>query len=357
MKKTLSINLGGQVYQIDEDAYQLLDKYLNDLKIHFRKEAGYEEIIQDIEYRMSELFGEKIRLGYQVITLEIVEATINRVGKLEDLSEEEEKEYQPEENNLKEEQTKKRLYRDPDDKVLGGVASGIAMYLGWDPVWVRLLFFALMFFWGITAAVYILLWIIVPPAKTAAQKLEMQGKRITIDSIGETVTKNFGHISDTVKDGLKSQKENSFFKDFTQIIVQIIGTLFKIAMVFLGVVITIPLFLIAFLLFFCIIGVIWGLFGGGISMLSMLPFHSSLLEFIPGTFSPTLIGFTALSAGVTLIIPIGVIIYMLIDSFRKFKPVNKIVKWTLWIVWIISLIATITFSMQWAQSFSFLMQP
>ena len=73
MKKTLTVNLGGTVFHIDEDAYQLLDKYLANLRIHFRKEEGSEEIMNDFEMRISELFNERVRLGYEVITIEHVE--------------------------------------------------------------------------------------------------------------------------------------------------------------------------------------------------------------------------------------------------------------------------------------------
>ena len=76
MKKTLTVNLGGTVFHIDEDAYQLLDKYLANLRIHFRKEEGSEEIMNDFEMRISELFNERVRLGYEVITIEYVEEVI-----------------------------------------------------------------------------------------------------------------------------------------------------------------------------------------------------------------------------------------------------------------------------------------
>ena len=85
MKKTLTINLGGSVFNIDEDAYQLLDKYLNNLRIHFRKEEGSDEIMNDFELRISELFSERMRLGYQVISIEQVEEVIARMGKPEEL--------------------------------------------------------------------------------------------------------------------------------------------------------------------------------------------------------------------------------------------------------------------------------
>ena len=82
MKKTLTVNLGGTVFHIDEDAYQLLDKYLANLRIHFRKEEGSEEIMNDFEMRISELFNERVRLGYEVITIEHVEEVIKRMGKI-----------------------------------------------------------------------------------------------------------------------------------------------------------------------------------------------------------------------------------------------------------------------------------
>lgn len=85
MKKTLTVNLGGTVFHIDEDAYRLLDNYLSNLKIHFRKEAGADEIIDDIERRISELFAEKLTAGSQVITITDVEEVIARMGKPEDM--------------------------------------------------------------------------------------------------------------------------------------------------------------------------------------------------------------------------------------------------------------------------------
>ena len=84
MKKTLTINLGGIVYHIDDDAYRLLDNYLSNLKHYFRKQEGAEEIVNDIEMRIAELFAEKVTEGKQVITVSDVEEIIARVGKPED---------------------------------------------------------------------------------------------------------------------------------------------------------------------------------------------------------------------------------------------------------------------------------
>ena len=110
MKKTLTINLGGSVFHIDEDAYQLLDKYLNNLRIHFRKEEGSEEILNDFEMRISELFNERIRLGYQVISIEEVENVIQRMGKPEELFDEDTKE----EKETTTEQAAQKNYRKID---------------------------------------------------------------------------------------------------------------------------------------------------------------------------------------------------------------------------------------------------
>lgn len=146
MKKTLTVNLGGTVFHIDEDAYRLLDNYLSNLKIHFRKEAGADEIIDDIERRISELFTEKLAAGSQVITIAYVEEVIARMGKPEEL--------EPDAGDAASgngswdgsnhagstgagasataEKVSHHFYRNPDDKMLGGVVSGLAAYWGWD---------------------------------------------------------------------------------------------------------------------------------------------------------------------------------------------------------------------------------
>ena len=206
MKKTLTVNLGGTVFHIDEDAYQLLDKYLSNLRIHFRKEEGSDEIMDDFEMRISELLNERIRLGYEVITIEQVEEVIKRMGKPEEIFEEEEKSTDHEDNYRTQQQethaqtTKKRLMRDPDNRILGGVAGGFAAYMDWDPTAVRIVLFLLMFFYGITVPLYFLLWIIVPMARTATEKLEMRGQSVTVENIGKTVTDGFEKVSNNVND-------------------------------------------------------------------------------------------------------------------------------------------------------------
>ena len=110
MKKTLTVNLGGTVYHIDEDAYKLLDNYLNDLRCHFGKSTDAEEIVQDMETRIAELFNEYIKDGRQVITLHEVEEVIARMGNPEELNDGMGEEYAAE-NKGSETVTEKKIHR------------------------------------------------------------------------------------------------------------------------------------------------------------------------------------------------------------------------------------------------------
>ena len=140
MKKTLTINLGGIVYHIDDDAYRLLDNYLSNLKHYFRKQEGAEEIVNDIEMRIAELFAEKVTEGKQVITVSDVEEIIARVGKPEDFGiadedmDSQKRTEQTSSANQGSTQTaaQRRWFRDPDNKLLGGVARvGSLLRLGY----------------------------------------------------------------------------------------------------------------------------------------------------------------------------------------------------------------------------------
>lgn len=165
MNKTYNINLGGLVYHIDDNAYELLDKYLNNLRAHFKKEEGGEEIVHDIELRISELFSERLNDRKQVITMSDVEEIIAQVGKLEELTGEKEETVESEE-----EKPIKRLYRDTEHKVFGGVCSGLAAYFDWDVTLVRLMVLLISFFVQGAVLAYIIAWMVIPQAMTASEK-------------------------------------------------------------------------------------------------------------------------------------------------------------------------------------------
>lgn len=190
MKKTININLAGFVFYIDEDAYEELQKYLKNIKTYLGNTEGREEIIDDIESRIAELFSEKQK---QVITLIEVSEVIEVMGQPEDYMSEDEIE---EKTSYK--SSNKRLYRDPDSTVLGGVCSGIGHYLSIDAIWIRLIFLAMVWS-GVSILFYFILWAIIPKAETTAQKLEMKGKAATFSNIEDYVRKGYENVKDDFK--------------------------------------------------------------------------------------------------------------------------------------------------------------
>ena len=168
MKRTININFQGQLITIEETAYNLLNEYIESLKEYFSSDAEGNEIVNDIENRIAELFGNRLKHGIPCITDDDVTAIIDTIGRVEDFDElDDEGASMPPPHPkgaamatpppLVEEEPRKKLYRKTNDKILGGVCSGLAHYLKIDPVFVRLafVFFSSLLFW-----VYIVMWIV-----------------------------------------------------------------------------------------------------------------------------------------------------------------------------------------------------
>lgn len=189
MKKTFSVNLGKRVYNVDEDAYLRLKEYLDRIEGYFSDQKEREDILNDIEMRISELFTEKLNPAGQVITLRDVEEVIKVMGDPREISGSDEHTGASQERSS----GPRRMYRDPDDRVIGGVCSGLGAYLGLDPVIVRILFILFLIF-GIGFLVYLILWIAVPEARTTAQKLEMRGDTVNASNIGRFVKDEFESV-------------------------------------------------------------------------------------------------------------------------------------------------------------------
>ena len=201
MKKNITINFFGTLYAIDEDAYELLNRYLGDMKRYFSRKEGGEEIADDIEHRVAELMLELKNDGREPIDIALVKEIIGRIGNPEELDEasgEGESGSATRHRGrewFSEQVSKKRLYCNPDDKLLCGVLSGIACYLGIDPVWVRLIVVALAIlpipfiyisFWTVLI-IYVILALIVPEAKTPEERLRMHGKPVTMENLNEEI--------------------------------------------------------------------------------------------------------------------------------------------------------------------------
>ena len=191
MKQMYSIDLAGMLFHITHDAYDGLKEYLASIEEQFHQNEG-KEIIQEIETRLAELFSDKINEQKQVITIKDVKEAIEIIGKPEDFSGEEK-----DNNEHKSKNSGKRLYRNPDNKVFGGVCSGLGAYFNIDVILIRLVFilFTLVFASGLL--IYLILWIVTPEARTNRQKREMYGKKF-----------NFEHFKRKAKSEYKDIKNN-----------------------------------------------------------------------------------------------------------------------------------------------------
>ena len=330
MKKTLTINLGGIVYHIDDDAYRLLDNYLSNLKHYFRKQEGAEEIVDDIEMRIAELFAEKVTEGKQVITVSDVEEIIARVGKPEDFgiadedTDSQRRTEQASSANQNNTQTsaQRRWFRDPDNKLLGGVAAGLAAYFGWDITLVRILMIIL----------YIIGWLVIPEARTAAEKLSMRGEAVTIENIGKTVTDGFERVADGVNNYVNSGKPRTFLQKIGDVFVSIAAVLFKIFLVALVILCCPVLFVLAVVLVALVFAAIAVAVSGGALLYELLP----AIDWMPVASVSPMMTLLGTIAGVALIgIPLGAFLYTILRQLFHWSPMGTGLKWSLLILWIL----------------------
>ncbi len=187
MKKTLTANISGTVFHIEEDAYEQLSRYLNTIRGQFASTDGRDEIMADIEARIAELFTDLLGGTRSVVTIADVEQVIRTMGRPEDYADggtEQGHSGTQQENGYQQGYGRKRLFRHPVDKWVGGVLGGIAAYLGTDPLWMRILFILLFIFGlGSPILIYLILWILVPVADSAAERLMMEGEPVTVDNL------------------------------------------------------------------------------------------------------------------------------------------------------------------------------
>lgn len=241
MKKTLTINLGGIVFNIDEDAFVELKNYLDTIKGYFDTSEGRDEIMTDIESRIAEMMQEKLNNGKQVINSKDISEIIGVMGQPEDyISEDLEEETRSYSNDGRTyTYSKRRLYRDTDESMIGGVASGIGYYFGIDPLWIRLIFVVAVFAGFSGILVYIILWIIMPEARTPSEKLAMKGEPVTFDNIGRTVEDEIKNVKKKLnnldKNHVNRQRVHSGINRVAEFILSIFKFLFKAIGKILGV--------------------------------------------------------------------------------------------------------------------------
>jgi phage shock protein PspC (stress-responsive transcriptional regulator) len=190
MKKTLTINLAGMVYNIDDDAYSKLKIYLEKIEGHFINEEDGKDILHDIEARIAEILNEKISNSRQVVTIDDINEIIKIMGEPNDFAGGEDQQQ----NDKSNKRNYRRMYRDPDARIIGGVCSGLGAYWNVDPTLIRIIFIVLAIFGLAGVLIYLILWIVLPEATTVAQKLEMRGESVNISNISDFIRDEFEHV-------------------------------------------------------------------------------------------------------------------------------------------------------------------
>ncbi|MDM1045069.1 PspC domain-containing protein [Myroides sp. 1354] len=230
MNKTLTINIGGLVFHIEEQAFQRLDQYIKAIRRSIAIEEQ-DEVVQDIELRIAEIFNSKITATKQVITSDDVDEVIQIMGRPEDYSIDDEATYQHTEQTYYRE---KKLFRDTDNRILGGVLAGLAHYFKIDTIWVRLIFIFLVFFYGTGILLYFVLWIIIPSAKTTSEKLDMMGEPVNIETIERKIREGVDYTTSKINsidyDKFKAQTQRATNQG-TKVIRYILGIGFIIVSV------------------------------------------------------------------------------------------------------------------------------
>lgn len=350
MKKTVTINISGIIFNIDEDAFNRLQNYLNDINARFSNADEGREIIIDIEARIAELFSGKINPQNQVITLDDVEEMIGIMGNPSDFGGDENAQRETgKQNSSEKETTKKRIYRDIDNRVLGGVCSGLGAYFNIDQVFIRILMVISFFAFG--PLLYIILWIAIPKAKTTAQKLEMKGEKVNISNIEKSIREEFDEVKQNFKNINKSKAYadgQSFVEKLGQLFLTVFGSLAKIFVVCIGI----------FLLFVGL-SLLIGFLSTTIFGFSDISIgdHSLTLSQFFNVFFDSDAGFLLIISLILVsIIPIIGILYSGIRLIFKVSPVNKIVGITLTFLWFISLTYLIVFGVTEAGNFRFIGQ-
>ena len=318
MKKTLTINLSGIVFNIDEDAYEVLQQYLNKLETRFSDEDE-KEIMCDIEARLAELFTNAIKQpNTSVVTISNVNSAIEQLGTAEEIGSEDNN-YTHEGNKTEQAESRRRhrkFYRDADNKILGGVAAGLAAYLGLEVTITRLILVLLAItILGWLIPIYLLVWLIAPEATTTAQKLEMQGIEPSIENI---------------KSYVNSEQFRESASRIGSRLGEIVKWLFRIAAIIVGLFFAFIGVIVIGALTIALIGIITGM--GGVIFGGLLPLanpNTTLITFIVATL-------------VALLIPIVSIIIATIRLIRRDNTPRKTGWGWLWfIIWIIASIISI----------------
>ncbi|MFT4777799.1 MAG: phage shock protein PspC (stress-responsive transcriptional regulator) [Flavobacteriales bacterium] len=310
MNKTLSVNIGGYIFNIEEDAYTQLRNYLDSISSYFAGQEGSDEIISDIEARIAELFNERLGTDRQVVINDDVEQVIIIMGKPEQYAEAEE---DTQTSSKSKSNDNRRFYRDLDNSMIGGVCSGFSHHLGWDPVILRALF-VLLLFTSIGIPLYIILWILIPAASSTAEKLKMKGQKINVENISKKINEEM----DNVKSKFSSEGKTEGSKSVNKLIAGL-GEFFSFIASFLRVVLGVLFLMLGIGMLIGFVIAIGG-FSSGIPGNPELSI-SFLQDYI--FFNPHMLSLAIIAAILLLVAPFLYFIYLGVRLLLRIQPPVK----------------------------------
>ena len=361
MKRVETIHINGIVFSIEDDAFAKLNAYLDTLGNYFEHEQGGREIIADIEARISELFIERNGNSKQVITLTDVTQVIETLGTPEDIAGAD-ADFEtgdippPLQTAQQPSKQSRRLYRDPDRRYLGGVCAGLSAWLGINPVIPRLIFVLLVLLPfpkfiinvygfhghglpGFFILLYGVFWVIVPKAKTTAQKLEMRGEPVNISNIEKNVRESFSDPS------LKNSFRN-FLNELGEFLGKFFGVFGRLLAILLG------------LFLFC-----WGIFSAialtGLFFMQDLVFNHlvewdflSFTELFRHIISPDAYSILLVCVLLTASLFIFALLYWGVKLIAGSKVRHRLLHVMLAVLWITAIVTGIVVCMAQARNFA-----
>ena len=332
MEKSIKIDLGGVLFQIDEDAYKILKKYLGEIDARLRFTQGGAETMEDIEARIAEIFRS---LGGQagVVSKENVEQVISTIGSPETF--EAEGGMKGSDASSYSRPVRKKMYRNEDDKIIGGVCGGMGAYLDIEPVWMRVLFIIFTCFFGVGFLVYVGLWIALPVARSEAQKKEMYGDNY--HSSLHNPSGNFtpsGSSAGSATGASASNVANAFNEVF-RAIARVIFVIVRVFLIITGV----TLVLGAFFILVAVIMVFFFKYPGYFSTdsfgINLFYFPNFLNYIVNPAAAPWIVALTFLVIG----LPLFALIYWGVKMIFWFKARDGVVSLIMLLIWVGSIAA------------------
>ncbi|MCE1169482.1 MAG: PspC domain-containing protein [Sphingobacteriia bacterium] len=241
MKKNFQVNIGGRLFNIDEDAYRRLDEYFGRLRDYLGGNGEAAEILRDIEARMADLLMEKSDNGQNVVTLAMIEELITGMGQPEEWDVTGNDIDDDDEFSHKESKRYRRLYRDPAKRFAGGVCAGLATWSGVDVRIIRLFFVGFTFFYLTGLVLYAVLWLVLPVAASRAARLEMAGEEVTVDNLRKRFLEEREHLQQIGEEWRQSDVVKSSGRLFSEGLLRLfkfigllIGKLLGVCLIMMG---------------------------------------------------------------------------------------------------------------------------